>query len=141
MKTEDSHAEIGDLLRSRKPETAVPPGLEGRILRAVGEQRHRRNPIHWWHWLLLPPAAALLMVVFSPQGKEDLKPVVTGGHDPEPMTNRVEAVEAKDDRSTATVNTMNPLERESQALKRDAERAGRFLLDCLPSVNSATEKR
>jgi hypothetical protein len=28
----------------------------------------------------------------------------------------------------------NPLEREKLALQRDASRAGRFLIDCLPSL-------
>lgn len=135
MKSEDPYTEIGDLLRSRKPEAGAPPGLEGRILRAIGQEKHRRLPAHWWRWLLLPPAAALLLVIASPQKKEDPKPGIAGGHDPVRMTPPV-----IEDQATAAVGTMNPLERESQALKRDAERAGRFLLDCLPTVNSATEK-
>jgi len=30
--------------------------------------------------------------------------------------------------------TSNPLEREKLALQRDANRAGKFLIDCLPSL-------
>lgn len=138
MKSEDPYTEIGDLLRSRKPETGAPPGLEGRILRAIGQEKHRRLPVHWWRWLLLPPAAALLLVITSPQKKEDPKPGIAGGHETPKTTPQV--IAEGEDQATAAVATMNPLERESQALKRDAERAGRFLLDCLPTVNSATEK-
>lgn len=135
MKPEETHTEIGDLLRSRKPETGVPPGLEGRILRAVAQEKHRPSPVRWWRWPLVPPAVALLMVVFAPREEEDGKKQATARPEPPPAR-----MEPDDGWTTAAMDTMNPLERESQALKRDAERAGRFLMDCLPSVNSVTER-
>ena len=138
MKFDDDNTEIGDLLRSRKPEIAVPLGLEGRILRSVGQQKHRARPRYWWRWLLVPPAVALLMVIFSPQGEEGTSP--TTRLDPLQGKNEGRTTAPEDKTAIAAAESLNPLERESQALKRDAERTGRFLLNCLPSVNSATEK-
>lgn len=140
MKPEETHTEIGDLLRSRKPEIATPPGLEGRILREIGQQKHRPSPIHWWRWFLIPPAAALLMVVFSPKDDDARGTKVITRLDPLPPESTDKTAPENTQAMTAT-DTVNPLERESQALKRDAERAGKFLLECLPSVTSATEKR
>ncbi|QJE97687.1 hypothetical protein [Luteolibacter luteus] len=138
MKPEDDYTEIGNLLRSRKPEVDVPPGLEGKVLRAIGQQKHRSKPLDWWRWLLVPPAVALLMVVFSPLAEEKTKHATR--IDPAPTRNEEKTTEQETEKAVAAVDTMNPLERESQALKRDAERAGRFFLDCLPSVSSATKK-
>lgn len=136
MKSEESHQEVADLLRSRAPEVAAPPGLEGRILRAIGEERHRPQAIHWWKWLMLPPAVAMLMVIVSPEKKDSAKPVA---ENLKPVVPPVETPKEKET-ATASLDTMNPLAKETEALKRDAERAGKFLINCLPSVNSMTEK-
>lgn len=135
MKPEDPHHDIGELLRARKPDVPVPPGMEARILRALDSQQQlkRESRVHWWRWLLIPPALAMgLVLIFSPKNtappssiarKEN--PVVV----PTPLP-------GEDAPSVVSIYEGNPLLTESKALSRDAERTGRFLLDCLPSVSS-----
>ena len=124
MKQAEPHDEIAALLRTRQPELRPSPGLEARILRELDRRQHRK-PARLWPWFVLPPAfAALMLVVIShkPGKKEQVvehKPVPT-------MTSPKEGV------AEALVGEKNPLKEETAALGRDARRAGRFLIDCLP---------
>jgi hypothetical protein len=125
MNPRDPSDEIGYLLRSQKPAPQPSPGLEMRILRAL-PSREKSSRI--WPWFLLPPAVAMGVVIFwprtGPQGivSQHPKPVI------EKATELAPAEEI--------TLTSNPLEREKVALQRDAQRAGRFLIDCLPSLGS-----
>ncbi|MCW1926605.1 hypothetical protein OKA05_28895 [Luteolibacter arcticus] len=125
MNPRDPHHEIGDLLRSQKPDPQPSPGLERRILHAL-PSREKAVARRIWPWFLLPPAVAMGVLIFSPKANSPSGVVQR----PAP-----EAKE-KDDRpeTTDAVFSKNPLERETVALKRDASRAGRFLIDCLPSM-------
>ena len=138
MKPEDPHHDdIGELLRARKPDVPVPPGMEARILRALDSQQQlkRESRVHWWRWLLIPPALAMGLVLLfatkdskSPPSSSIVRkgnPVVV----PTPLPEQ-------DGPSVVSIYEGNPLLAESKALSRDAERTGRFLLDCLPSVSS-----
>lgn len=78
-----------------------------------------------WPWFLLPPAVALGMILLWPDAT--VSPRIT----------------RQPDRPTAPAEhpgpaelefASNPLELEKLALQRDARRAGRFLIDCLPSL-------
>lgn len=123
--------EIGDLLRARKPEPpAVPPGLETRILRAV-EQRARPRPERRPRrlWFVLPPAFAAAALWFLPFPQEPAKPAVSREAAPVTLPDPVGSL----------VDSANPLFAETSALTRDAERAGGFLINCLPSLGSRDE--
>lgn len=114
--------EIGGLLRAGRPLVAVPAGLDVRIQAALGRRRVVRRsfaPLVW--------AAAVGLVLVAgvfhdlrrvPEARVVGRPVV------EPVPLVVVAME-------------NPLRREAQALARDADRTGRFLIDALPSFDFA----
>lgn len=85
---------------------------------------------------MLPPAVAMLMVIVSPKKNDSAKPMAESS---KPVATPVETPK-EDETATASLDTMNPLAKETAALKRDAERAGKFLINCLPSVNSMAEK-
>ncbi|MCW1913646.1 hypothetical protein OJ996_08670 [Luteolibacter sp. GHJ8] len=124
MKHHDAHDEIGALLRGQKPEANAPPGLESRILRDL-DRRQRPVPERRWIWFVAPAAIAAVIVLIdnqSPQPAPASKPQVVQQNEPEEETNPATEV--------------NPLKRESLALTRDARRAGRFLIDCLPSASA-----
>ena len=125
MKSREPHDEIGDLLRAHKPAPRPSPGLEGRIIRSLGEPEPAKVS-RVWPWFLLPPAVAAAIVLMWPDPAA--VPVLTGT-DPAPArtNHRVEAPVAV---------ASNPLEREKLALENDARRASRFLIDCLPSLTS-----
>jgi hypothetical protein len=126
MNPRDPFHEIGDLLRSEKPDPQPSPGLEMRILRALPSRERATRRI--WPWFLLPPAVAMGVVILWP--KPAPQAVVSQQTDPviekpiEPATKEEPTL------------TSNPLEQEKLALQRDASRAGRFLIDCLPSLGS-----
>lgn len=125
MKSREPHDEIGDLLRAHKPAPRPSPGLEGRIIRSLGEPEPAKVS-RVWPWFLLPPAVAAAIVLMWPDPAA--VPVATGT-DPAPaQTNHRVA-------APVTVSS-NPLEREKLALENDARRASRFLIDCLPSLTS-----
>jgi hypothetical protein len=129
MKREDPMAgtagvspdEIGGLLRAGRPLVAVPAGLDVRIQAALGRRRVVRRsfaPLVW--------AAAVGLVLVAgvfhglrrvPEARVVGRPVV----EPVPVVVAME----------------NPLRREAQALARDADRTGRFLIDALPSFDFA----
>jgi hypothetical protein len=124
MNPPDPHHEIGDLLRSQKPDPQPSPGLEMKILRALPSREKATRRI--WPWFLLPPAVAMGVVMLLP--KPALHSVVAQTPKPEVEKSIEPAIPQE-------VTLMsNPLEREKLALQRDASRAGRFLIDCLPSL-------
>jgi hypothetical protein len=140
MKSDKSFDEIGDLLRSRKPEFSTPPGLETRILRAL-DQRQRPAPKSWWPWLLLPPALAALVLlmwpILSPPHSET---TARQAPDSAPSSPDSEMDPAGSNEPVITLaDAGDPLTAESDALSRDVQRAGDFLINCLPSVSSAAE--
>jgi hypothetical protein len=125
MNPRDPFHEIGDLLRAEKPSPQPSPGLEMRILRAL-PSREKSSRI--WPWFLLPPAVAMGVVMFWP--KPGIQAVVSQHPNP------IEAKATKPVPAEEITLTSNPLEREKVALQRDAQRAGRFLIDCLPTLGS-----
>lgn len=129
MKSDEPFHEIGKLLRSQHPDPRPSPGLELRILRAVN-QPPRPAKASLWPWFLIPPALAMAVVLMWPQSTTPVvAPVVVRQADPPP-------VEIAEPAIALAVNEINPLRKESRALRRDAERAGRFLIDCLPSFRT-----
>ena len=126
MKSHDPFDDIGELLRSHKPDPQPPPGLEARILRAIEARKPAGRTI--WPWFILPPAAAMATVLLWP---EPAPQAAVTRHDPPPQ----EAVE----KEAPPVLSDNPLERETLALELDARRAGQFLINCLPSLGTPVE--
>lgn len=130
MKLPESHDEIVDLLRSHKPQVEVPAGLEARILRSL-QTKERSLMSRIWPWLLLPPAMAMGILLLRPsyQKPSPIAHVAAPVEVPRPVVVEV----------GPTPVFMNPLENESLALERDAGRAGRFLIDCLPSFGGLAD--
>jgi len=129
MNPRDPFQDIDDLLRSQKPSPQPSPGLEMRILRAL-PSREKSSRI--WPWFLLPPAVAMGVVMYWPKPE----PQAVVSQQPKPVIEKsVETATAPAEEITLT---SNPLEREKVALQRDAQRAGRFLIDCLPSLGSGS---
>jgi hypothetical protein len=126
MNPRDPYQEIGDLLRSQQPDPQPSPGLEMHILRALPAREKASRRI--WPWFLLPPAVAMGVVILWPKPG----PPAVVSQQPKPV------IEESTKPATADEVTLtsNPLEREKVALQRDAQRAGRFLIDCLPSLGS-----
>jgi hypothetical protein len=124
MKRDDPFQDIDDLLRSQQPDPLPLPGLESRILRAL-DQRQQPAPRRWWPWLLLPPAlAATALMLDRPQASKPHAPVADTAAPPVP------SVEPAISRMLAG----DPLKTETDLLGRDGERAGNFLVNCLPSI-------
>lgn len=125
MKPSDDFHEIGDWLRSHKPEIAAPPALETRILRAIRDvPKPRPRASRPWIWWLLPPVAACLLLLLLPhQGQ---------------LESTVETkAEVSTDAAPGLLETTNdPLFAESEALGRDVQRASGFLINCLPSFGN-----
>ncbi len=127
MKHADPHDEIAALLRTRQPDPQPSPGLEARILRELDRRQHRK-PARIWPWFVLPPAfaaAALVVISHNPPVAQRQEVVHTT-----PMPTKTEP--KKDEVTEALSERANPLQEETAALGRDAKRAGRFLIDCLP---------
>lgn len=125
MKHADPHDEIAALLRTRQPDPRPSPGLEVRILRELDRRQHRK-PARLWPWFVLPPAfAAVVLVVASHKPAEKKSQVV----ETKPVPTKTAA---KNEGAEALIGESNPLKEETAALGRDARRAGRFLIDCLP---------
>lgn len=121
MNPEEPHDEIGEMLRSSKPQVIPPPGLEARILRSL-EPRERKPAIRLWPWLLLPPAMAAVVLMLRTAPPD--RPPVARIDPPVKIT-----MPGKE-----PVRWKNPLETESLALQRDVRRAGNFLITCLPAL-------
>lgn len=127
MNSRDPFHEIGDLLRSQKPDPQPSPGLEMRILRAL-PSREPSLARRIWPWFLLPPAVAMGVVILWPKPGPQ---AVVSQHPKPVIENPIEPATKEE-----LTLTSNPLEQEKLALQRDASRAGRFLIDCLPSLGS-----
>lgn len=126
MKPREPYHEIGELLRAHKPDPQPSPGLEARIVRALGEPERPQNVHRVWPWFLLPPAVAAAIVMMWPEPVAR-PPLAHSG--PAPVT-------IQEDSTAAAILARNPLEQEKLALENDARRASRFLIDCLPSLTS-----
>ncbi|MEO5917804.1 MAG: hypothetical protein ABIS50_26465 [Luteolibacter sp.] len=130
MKRDETFREISDLLRSQTPDPQPSPGLESRILRAL-DQHQRPAPKRWWPWLLLPSAlaATVIMMAIRPAPPRTAASIaeapITEPPSDEPMLSQMIAG--------------NPLNAETSTLSRDAERAGNFFINCLPSLDSDPE--
>jgi hypothetical protein len=122
MTPHGSRDELGELLRSHTPDPRPSPGLERRIMHALPDRRKGTG----WAWFALPPALALVALMLAPADR----PAAPTAAVPAPPAEAAEAPVV-----TALVeDALHPLERETAALQRDARRAGRFLIDCLPSL-------
>ncbi len=121
MKSREPFHEIGDLLRSHKPDPRPSSGLEMRILRSLSPREPSRR---LWPWFLLPPAVALGILLLWPDLSPPSAAVTLDDPAPPPPV----------ENEAPLIFPANPLEREALALRRDAGRAGRFLIDCLPSL-------
>jgi hypothetical protein len=126
MKSHEPYDEIGELLRSHKPRIAPPPGLEARILRSLAP-REPSLISRFWPWLLLPPAMAMGLLLLRPTYQ---RPSPTTHVNTQPPALAAPPIYP---------DYINPLESESLALERDARRAGRFLIECLPSFGGVAE--
>ena len=133
MKAGDQEKNVECLLRATRPAVEIPPGLEGRILHAIArEQRSAPGVRRWLPWLLLPAAAALALLLARPAAPLPSPPPQAR---PSPVA---KATPPPGKRNTiALLEHMNPLAQESRALEREASKAGRFLLECLPSLSTA----
>jgi hypothetical protein len=116
----EPYHEIGELLRTHQPDPRPSPGLESRIVQSL-RTPEPAIPNRNWLWFLLPPAVAAGIVLMWPQPAP--KPAISL-NDPAPS---VVVAETSD-------TGQNALERESAALRNDARRAGRFLINCLPGL-------
>lgn len=118
----EPYHEIGELLRSHKPDPQPSPGLETRIVQSLRTPKPATTG-RIWPWFLLPPTVAAGFVLMWPQPRPQLE--VTRHALPPAAANGVPGRLEN-----------NPLERESQALRKDARRASRFLIDCLPGLTA-----
>lgn len=116
----EPYHEIGELLRSHKPDPRPSPGLESRIVQSL-RTPEPAAPDRNWLWFLLPPAVAAGIVLMWPQPA------------PQPVISRIDSVPSPVAIESSDAG-QNPLERESAALRNDARRAGRFLINCLPGL-------
>lgn len=113
-------SDIDRLLREQAPEIPVRPGLESRIYASLRQRRRRFSPA----WLAVPAAAVVALVLVLPR-PEKPAPVKVVVDLPDPAVETNLGIE------------LNPLGGEAEAIRNDAERTGRFLLDCLPSLSVA----
>jgi hypothetical protein len=144
MKTDPTRLQPPDidaLLRFQQPEPATPPHLEAAIHRALREKtiRPARRRVGW-RWLVFPSAIAavflgLAAISHTPPARPDAAsaPADSGvpnlaatppGGEPAPVIPFLE--------------TPNPLENETLALGRDAQRVSAWFLKSLPSVSPAS---
>jgi hypothetical protein len=149
--------EIGRLLRGGKPDPQPSPGLEARILRALRQQAGQRaRPPRRLAWLFLPPALAMVAALALVAGllprpeTTALAPTAATAERPDPERQPMTVPTPADPSATdepadhpfgllawAAVVEDSPLDLEVRALRRDAERTRRFLIDCLPSFGTA----
>lgn len=119
-----NESDIDRLLRQQAPDIPVRPGLEARIHAALRQRRRRRLHLGW---LALPATALVALLVFLAPPEETAPTGVTVAP-PEPKAE-----------AESVLTALNPLGSEAEAIRNDAERTGRFLIDCLPSL-SVTER-
>lgn len=115
-----NESDIDQLLRQEAPEITPRPGLELRIRTALRQAPRNGSVITWF---AIPATAVIaVLVVLVPWKKK-----------PEPAEIVVSIPQASIEESTEL--DLNPLGNEAKALRKDAERTGRFLIDCLPSLS------
>jgi len=122
--------DIDQLLR-RKPPTIDPPAsLEAKV-RARIRSEVRPSPSVRWPWIAAPIAAALILIAVLRPGDE---PAAAA-----PIAQTPDVPEQAQPAPTEDLPLVarNPLSTEARALRRDAERTGRFLVNCLPSLTQA----
>lgn len=125
MKRDDPFLEIDDLLRSQQPDPLPSPGLESRILRALDRPRQPAQK-RWMRWLVLPPAlaAAVMMLDQRPRAPKTITP----------FAGTAIPAESPIEPAVSRLLAGDPLKSETDLLGRDVERAGNFLVNCLPSI-------
>lgn len=141
--------EIGDLLRSNKPDPQPPPELEARILLALRRSAPRVERRVWLRrWFVLPPAlamaaslatVALVLMRTGPQPDASVVAPISSTSKAADVLSPLPIVPpiAPDTASVwSAIVQENPLEMEVRALQRDANRATRFLIDCLPTLSN-----
>lgn len=116
-----NESDIDRLLRRQAPEIPVRPGLEARIHAALRQRPRRRISLFW---LAVPATALVALVLVLSQPEEPGSPEVIV-RVPEPAA------------ETEPGLAINPLGNEAEAIRNDAERTGRFLINCLPSLSVA----
>lgn len=122
---------IDQLLRRKPPTVEAPSSLEMRIRTRLRSEVYTTAPSVRWQWIALPAAALLVIVAVLQPGEEaQTPPAVVEA--PETLEEVVPAVNEE-----LPLIARNPLSSEARALRRDAERTGRFLVDCLPSLTKA----
>ncbi|MEM1083629.1 MAG: hypothetical protein AAGI48_05865 [Verrucomicrobiota bacterium] len=118
-------SEIDRLLRQETPEVHARPGLEMRIRASLRQPQPSRRP---FAWIALTAAACLALLIALRPTSPPENPELSSTPPSELSTDRAAESIVPD------VDEINPLQSEARALRNDAERTGRFLLDCLPSV-------
>lgn len=119
-----NESDIERMLREQAPEIPVRPGLETRI-RVSLRRNARRRPSR--AWLALPAAAVIaLCIVVLPEIP-----------DPQVIENPPETVPTVDPGTEEEDFVVDTLGNEARAIRKEAERTGRFLLDCMPSLTRA----
>ena len=130
MNSGNAHDEIGTLLRAHKPDAPPPPMLAAQIIAALGPRQTGQPATRWWLWLPLPPALAAAVTLWI--WHQPAPPVSPVSQNPPPA-----AATPFPESVVSQASMANPLQAETRALSRDAERARVFLIDCLPSFASA----
>lgn len=136
MKTDNDYSEIGDQLRSRKPECVTPPFLQARILHAL-EGRAPETRVRPWGWLAATAGlAALAVAAWS-------LPEYKGAGDSRSLA-RATPKEAQtiDPQISPQIDVAglldkNPLDSTTAAVGDDLKRAGGFLIRCFPTLEGA----
>lgn len=117
-----NESDIDRLLRQQSPEIPVRPGLEARVHAAL---RHQRKHHLSLAWLVLPATALVALTLILSLPEKPAAPEL-GVTPPAPPAETESALTA-----------LNPLGNEADALRDEAERTGRFLIDCLPTLSVA----
>jgi len=156
MNDHEPFREIEDLLRADKPRVTPPPGLEERILDSI-QRNERERKLRILPWLLVPAAAAAVAIAMLWPSQQPGQTPVAGTETVPVVEKPVEVAEVQETLSVEAPpeevagNTgnagehglaaffENPLARETRALKRDARRAGHFLINALPSLSVEVE--
>ena len=115
-----------DLLRATLPDSEPRPGLDTRLL-AVINDAPAPSAFPWR--LVLGATCAVLLLAAA------LVPLLTPGTPPPVTKNPPVPAPPVAERPAFEIEELpNPLEKEAVALRASATRAGRFLINCLPSI-------
>jgi len=122
----DSDSKIDRMLRESPPEPQPRPGLETRICSTL---RHSPKPARS---PLLP--AIIGIAVAAPMFILGIFALLPSAPDQPGKTAKVDPPPVKVEEAEPTLTERNPLRGEALAIRNDASRASRFLLDALPSL-------